>query len=158
MLLISFIILTGAAITAISLATELVNQPIPLMSRIKRTILKMNTKKTIILFWNQESVFEIQYATTMRTIPKMSGLTNQRRFASMSADDGSKRSRESAARSVEIPSEPKRIAMTPLRNVSIQMIREKTNPIRHHIVFLIVGKVQVNTFCIHQSAGLGIPG
>ena len=117
MLLISFIVLTGAAITEISFATELVNQPIPLTSKINKTILIMNTKKIITLFWNRVSVFEIQYATTMRMMPIMSGFTNQRRIASRGAEDGSKRSREIDARSVEMPSEARRIAMTTRRNV-----------------------------------------
>jgi hypothetical protein len=59
----------------------------------------------------------------------MNGFTNQRRIASRGAEDGSKRSREIDARSVEIPSEARRIAMTTRRNVIIQMIREITNPI-----------------------------
>ena len=129
MLLISFIVLTGAAITEISFATELVNQPISLTSKINKTILIMNTKKIITPFCNRVSVFEIQYATTMRMIPIMSGFTNQRRIASRGAEDGSKRSREIDARRVEIPSEARRIAMTTRRNVIIQMIREITNPI-----------------------------
>jgi hypothetical protein len=140
MLLISFIVLTGAAITAISFARELVNQPIPLTNIRNRVILKMNTRKRMRTFCIFERVFEIQYATTMRMMPIMSGFTNQRRIASRSADDGSKRSREIDARSVEMPSEARRIAKTTRRNVSIQMIRETTNPIRHHIVFLMSGR------------------
>jgi hypothetical protein len=57
----------------------------------------------------------------------------------MSAEDGSKRSREIDARSVDVPSEARKIARTTRRNVSIQMIMEKKTPIRHHIVFLMSG-------------------
>jgi hypothetical protein len=142
----SFNVLTGAAITAISLATELVNQPIPLTSRIKKMILRMNTKKMITDFWIRESVFEIQYATTRRMMPVMSGFANQRAMLGRSAEDGSKRSRETDARRVEMPKEARRIAKTTRRNVSIQMIEEKTNPIRHHPGFLNVGKEQINIY------------
>jgi len=129
MLLISFNVLTGAAITEISFAIELVNQLIPLTSRINKIILITHTRTMMTPFCNWERVFEIQYATTRRRIPKMNGFTNQRRIASRGAEDGSKRSREIDARSVEIPSEARRIAMTTRRNVIIQMIREITNPI-----------------------------